>query len=70
MQQSPNITLIDLIGKGERLHSNLLRMTMVVWLFVALIIMQTYTANLISMLTVQHLGPTVTDVEALKVVML
>ena len=42
---------------------------MVVWLFVALIIMQTYTANLISMLTVQHLGPTVT-VEALKVVML
>ena len=43
---------------------------MVVWLFVALVIMQTYTANLISMLTVQHLGPTVTDVEALKVVML
>ena len=66
MQQSPNITLIDLIGKGERLHSNLSRMTMVVWLFVALVIMQTYTANLISMLTVQHLGPTVTDVEALK----
>ncbi|KAM4092980.1 hypothetical protein ACB094_06G080800 [Castanea mollissima] len=51
---------------GNRLHSNLSRMTMVVWLFVALVIMQTYTANLTSMLTVQHLGPTVTDVEALK----
>ena len=41
-------------------------MTMVVWLFVALVIMQTYTANLTSMLTVQHLGPTVTDIETLK----
>nr|POE59601.1 glutamate receptor 2.1 [Quercus suber] len=51
---------------GARLHSNLSRMTMVVWLFVALVIMQTYTANLTSMLTVQHLGPTVTDIETLK----
>ncbi|GMY31945.1 glutamate receptor 2.8-like [Fagus crenata] len=51
---------------GQRLHSNLSRMAMVVWLFVALVIMQTYTANLTSMLTVQHLGPTVTDIEALK----
>ena len=41
-------------------------MAMVVWLFVALVIMQTYTANLTSMLTVQHLGPTVTDIETLK----
>uniref|UniRef100_A0A2N9I1J8 Ionotropic glutamate receptor C-terminal domain-containing protein n=1 Tax=Fagus sylvatica TaxID=28930 RepID=A0A2N9I1J8_FAGSY len=51
---------------GQRLHSNLSRMAMVVWLFVALVIMQTYTANLTSMLTVQHLGPTVTDIETLK----
>ncbi|KAL6202144.1 hypothetical protein ACLB2K_025855 [Fragaria x ananassa] len=50
---------------GEKLHSNLSRMTMVVWLFVALIITQTYTANLASMLTVQQLEPAVADVDAL-----
>ena len=40
------ITLINLNDKGERIHSNLSQMTMVVWVFVALVIMQTYTANL------------------------
>ena len=34
-------------------------MTMLVWLFVALVITQTYTANLTSMLTVQQLEPDV-----------
>ncbi|PON92788.1 Ionotropic glutamate receptor, metazoa [Trema orientale] len=48
---------------GEKLHSNLSRMAMLVWLFVALVITQTYTANLTSMLTVQQLEP---DVEALQ----
>lgn len=38
---------------------------MVVWLFVALVITQTYTANLTSMLTVQQLEPAVADVDAL-----
>ncbi|CAB4277407.1 unnamed protein product [Prunus armeniaca] len=51
---------------GGKLHSNLSRMTMVVWLFMALIITQTYTANLASMLTVQQLEPTITDVDALR----
>ncbi|CAK7350077.1 unnamed protein product [Dovyalis caffra] len=52
---------------GGKLHSNLSRMTMVVWLFVALVVIQTYTANLTSMLTVQKLEPTVTSVgELLK----
>ncbi|XP_031253196.1 glutamate receptor 2.7-like [Pistacia vera] len=51
---------------GERLHSNLSRMTMVVWLFVALIISQTYTANLTSMLTVQGLEPTLDNIESLQ----
>ncbi|KAM1583129.1 hypothetical protein ACFX10_030778 [Malus domestica] len=50
---------------GDKLHSNLSRMTTVVWLFMALIITQTYTANFASMLTVQQLEPTVTDVDAL-----
>ncbi|GMN54436.1 hypothetical protein TIFTF001_023565 [Ficus carica] len=42
---------------GGSLHSHLTRMTMLVWLFVALVITQTYTANLTSMLTVQQLEP-------------
>jgi len=37
----------------------------VVWLFVSLIIIQTYTANLTSMLTVQRLEPTIPTVEEL-----
>lgn len=39
---------------------------MVVWLFVALVITQSYTASLTSMLTVQKLEPTVADIETLK----
>lgn len=41
-------------------------MTIVVWLFVALIITQSYTASLSSMLTVKQLEPTVSDIETLK----
>ncbi|GMY31952.1 glutamate receptor 2.1 [Fagus crenata] len=52
--------------KGEKLHSSLSRMAMVAWLFVALVIMQTYTANLTSILTVQQLEPTVDDIETLQ----
>ncbi|XP_048321136.1 glutamate receptor 2.7 [Ziziphus jujuba] len=51
---------------GDKLHSNLSRMTMVVWLFVALVITQTYTANLTSMLTVQRLEPTIANVDILR----
>ncbi|XP_059661465.1 glutamate receptor 2.9-like [Cornus florida] len=52
--------------QGERLHSNLSRMATVVWLFVALIITQSYTASLTSMLTVQSLQPKVADIGTLK----
>lgn len=48
------------------LHSNLSRMTMVVWLFMALVITQIYTANLTSMLTIQKLEPTITNIETLQ----
>ncbi|KAI8006097.1 Glutamate receptor 2.2 [Camellia lanceoleosa] len=51
---------------GEKLHSKLSRMATVVWLFVALVITQSYTANLTSMLTVPRLEPTVADIETLK----
>ncbi|XP_022976412.1 glutamate receptor 2.8-like isoform X2 [Cucurbita maxima] len=51
---------------GNMLHSNLSRMTMVVWLFMALVITQIYTANLTSMLTIQRLEPTISNIETLQ----
>ncbi|WOH13543.1 hypothetical protein DCAR_0833053 [Daucus carota subsp. sativus] len=51
---------------GGKLHSNLSRIAIVVWLFVALVITQSYTASLTSMLTVKKLEPTVSDIETLK----
>ncbi|KAA8523962.1 hypothetical protein F0562_010607 [Nyssa sinensis] len=41
-------------------------MATVVWLFVALVITQSYTASLTSMLTVQRLEPRVADIATLK----
>lgn len=41
-------------------------MTTVVWLFVALVITQTYTANLASILTGSKLEPTISNVESLQ----
>ncbi|KAK7313100.1 hypothetical protein VNO77_37511 [Canavalia gladiata] len=49
-----------------RLRSNLSRVAMVVWLFVALIITQTYTASLASMLTAEELEPTIDSIQQLK----
>ncbi|KAJ6753983.1 GLUTAMATE RECEPTOR [Salix purpurea] len=56
-------TLLSL--NAPKLHSNLSRMSGVVWLYVSSIIIHTYTANLTSMLTVQKLEPTVPRVEEL-----
>ncbi|XP_073124757.1 glutamate receptor 2.6-like isoform X1 [Henckelia pumila] len=52
--------------QGDKLHSNLSKVATVVWLFVALIITQSYTASLTSMLTVQHLKPVIDHIEILK----
>ncbi|XP_076882529.1 glutamate receptor 2.2-like [Bidens hawaiensis] len=52
--------------RGDKMHSNLSRMAVVVWLFVALIITQSYTASLASMLTAQRLEPTIESVEMLR----
>lgn len=45
--------------------SNLARFVVIVWCFVVLILTQSYTASLTSLLTVQQLQPTVTDVNQL-----
>ncbi|KAL2472699.1 Glutamate receptor 3.2 [Forsythia ovata] len=51
---------------GEKLHSNLSRIATIVWLFVAIILTQSYTASLTSMLTVQRLEPNIKNIEILK----
>ncbi|XP_057958723.1 glutamate receptor 2.7-like [Malania oleifera] len=49
----------------EKVVSNLSRFVVIVWVFVVLILTQSYTASLTSMLTVQQLQPTVTDINYL-----
>ncbi|CAK9325235.1 unnamed protein product [Citrullus colocynthis] len=51
---------------GNRLHNNLSRMAMVAWLFMALVITQTYTANLASMLTIQKFEAAISNIETLQ----
>jgi ionotropic glutamate receptor len=45
--------------------SNLTRFVVIIWVFVVLILTQSYTASLASLLTVQQLQPTLTDVNQL-----
>jgi glutamate receptor, ionotropic, plant len=47
------------------LESNLSRFLVIIWVFVVLILTSSYTASLTSMLTVQQLQPTITDVNEL-----
>lgn len=54
-----------LLVTGERVVNNWAKFVLTVWLFVVLILTQSYTASLTSLLTVQQLQPTVTDVDML-----
>ena len=47
------------------MKSNLSKIMLIIWFLVVLILTQSYTASLASMLTVQKLQPTVTDVNYL-----
>ncbi|WOL18107.1 glutamate receptor 2.9-like [Canna indica] len=49
----------------EKVTSNLTRAVVIVWVFVVLILTSSYTASLTSMLTVQQLHPTVTNLHDL-----
>ncbi|XP_073131183.1 glutamate receptor 2.2-like [Henckelia pumila] len=49
----------------ERVISNLARFVLIIWFLVVLILTQSYTASLASMLTVQKLQPKVTDINVL-----
>lgn len=50
---------------GERVDSILSRLVVIVWVFVLLVTTSSYTTNLSSILTVQQLQPTITDVHEL-----
>eukprot|EP00258_Populus_trichocarpa_P013432 XP_002324375.3 glutamate receptor 2.8 [Populus trichocarpa] len=52
-------------AQREKLVSNLARAVVIIWFFVVLVLTQSYTASLTSLLTVQQLQPTVTDVHDL-----
>ncbi|KAK4375345.1 hypothetical protein RND71_006022 [Anisodus tanguticus] len=49
----------------ERVTSNLTRFVLIVWVFVVLVLTSSYTASLTSMLTLQQLQPTITDLNDL-----
>lgn len=50
---------------GEKIENILSKFVVIVWVFVVLVLTSSYTASLTSMLTVQQLQPTVTDVHEL-----
>ncbi|KAL7187165.1 hypothetical protein ACSBR1_037269 [Camellia fascicularis] len=49
----------------EKVVSNLARFVVIIWCFVVLILTQSYTASLTSLLTVHQLEPSITDVQEL-----
>uniref|UniRef100_A0A6M2F9F9 Glutamate receptor n=1 Tax=Populus davidiana TaxID=266767 RepID=A0A6M2F9F9_9ROSI len=50
----------------ERPENNLTRFVLIIWMFVVLIISQSYTASLASMLTVQRMHPAFVDVAEIR----
>ncbi|KAF8035044.1 hypothetical protein BT93_C1156 [Corymbia citriodora subsp. variegata] len=53
-------------AQRERVSNNLTRFVVIVWFFVVLILTQSYTASLSSLLVVQNLQPTMTDMDQLR----
>ncbi|XP_047325752.1 glutamate receptor 2.2-like [Impatiens glandulifera] len=52
-------------AQKEKVVSNLARLVVIIWFFVVLILTQSYTASLTTMLTVQQLQPTINEVNEL-----
>ena len=46
--------------------SNLARFVVIIWCFVVLILTQSYTSSLSSLLTIQQLEPSITDLQEIK----
>ncbi|KAF7058971.1 hypothetical protein CFC21_065934 [Triticum aestivum] len=56
----------SIFEEKEKLERFLSRIVLLVWMFVFLVLTSSYTASFASMLTVQQLSPTVTDVHELQ----
>ncbi|CAL5439823.1 unnamed protein product [Camellia sinensis] len=54
-----------IFSQKEKVVSNLARFVVIIWCFVVLILTQSYTASLTSMLTVHQLEPSITDMREL-----
>ncbi|XP_011627843.2 glutamate receptor 2.7 isoform X1 [Amborella trichopoda] len=54
-----------IFSQRDKITSNLTRFVVILWLFMVLILTSSYTANLASILTVEQLQPTVTDIQTL-----
>ncbi|XP_054813511.1 glutamate receptor 2.7-like [Prosopis cineraria] len=52
-------------AQRERVTSNWSRFVVIIWFFVVLILVQSYTASLITLLTVEQLSPTIREVNLL-----
>ncbi|XP_016679139.1 glutamate receptor 2.8 [Gossypium hirsutum] len=59
-------TGVAFVCTGEKIINNLSKFVLIIWIFVVLILTQSYTASLASMLTVQRLEPTIIDIDELK----
>ena len=55
-----------LVPTGEKVVNNWSRFVLIIWIFVVLILNQSYTASLTSMLTIQRLQPTFVDFIEIK----
>ena len=56
----------SMVFAGEKVVNNWSRFVLVIWIFLVLILTQSYTASLTSILTVQRLQPTFVDVKEIK----
>lgn len=54
------------VVSGEKVVNNLSRFVLIIWIFVVLILTQSYTASLASMLTVKRLRPSFDDVQEIR----
>ncbi|CAL5081553.1 unnamed protein product [Urochloa decumbens] len=64
-RQIATVIYFSLFEEKEKMKRLISRMVLVIWLFFLLVLKSSYTASLTSMLTVQQLHPTVTNVEEL-----
>jgi len=55
-----------MVFAGEKVVNNWSRFVLVIWIFLVLILTQSYTASLTSILTVQRLKPTFVDIKEIK----